>query len=655
MHRSVRGTSGSPSVSIYLLLLVVLALPAVLPAVASPGPQGEPAFQDEAGSRGEESAGPGVPEAEAADPLERIFSERTEVHVVQVEVVVTDRDGEPVSGLTAEDFRLWENGREVEISNFYAVRDGLRLEPRPDGEGGSQAGAAGGEAEAPVEEQHLVVLVDELQLRAAGRHRALEHLEEHLREGWRPGLSVLLAVHSRSGLEIFQPFTSNLYELDRSLARLARRGGSGSRLDRDRDQLLTAIRRVDVDRGTGLNPFKDGRFSSNTLDGTQGGADDAEERIAAGIVGEARALHPQFHAYAEARALEVRSSLRSLEHLVATVAGLPGSKAVLHLSDGLSRNPSEALFEAFDRRFDILGRMNDEQRLATLSAEIGRYDLDGEFQALAELANAGRVTLYTLDPSPGDLTHGSAEQAEGSRGASFASAEQRNDQEGLRLLAGETGGRSGLGNVSLDRALEGFLTDSAHHYSLGYRADPRPGFERQIRVELRAPERGLQVRHRRSLRDRTAEERMAHRTLSALVLGRFHNPLGMTVEALEVEPAEDGGFLVPVVARIPVGELVLIPGPQEHRAEVSLFVAVEGPEGRTSRVMRQACPVRIPNSELLVALGQAAGCGVRLPMAAGPHRVAVGIRDELSARESTAQMELVVGGEEGEDGAAPSR
>lgn len=599
-------------------------------------------------------------EAGRPDPLEHVFAERTEVHVVEVEVVVTDRDGEPVSGLTADDFQLWENGRPVEISNFYAVEDGLRVEARAGaGEGVRRDGARGdrgpgeaGEGTPPVQEQHLVVLVDELQLRAAHRQRALERLREQLRQRWRPGLSVLVAVHSRGGLEIVRPFTADRRAVESSLAELARRGGTGSRLDRDRDELLAALRRVNVELGTGLGHAKDPRFGSDDL-GDQG-PEDARRQITAGVVAEARALQSQIRSYAEARTVEVRSSLRSLERLTATVAGLGGRKALLHVSDGLSRNPAEALFEAFDRRFDVLSRLSDEQRLAALSSETGRYDLDAELQALARLANAGRVSLYILDPSSGDLTRGSAEQAEASRGASFASTEQRNDQEGLRLLAEETGGRAALSNATRDRALASFFRDLGHYYSLGYVAQPRPGFEREIRVDLRSPEPGLQVHHRHSLLDRTVEERMAHRTLSALVLGRFHNPMGLKVEALEPEPDPTlrGGYLVPVVARIPLGELVLVPGPREHRAEVSLFVVVEDPRGRTSEVLRQACPVRIPNSELLVALGQAVGCGVRLPMEPGPHRVAVGVRDQLSTKESTAQMRLEVGGEEGGPDAA---
>src|SRR5258707_8475528 len=51
-------------------------------------------------------------------------NEVIEVRVVEVEVVVTDAHGKPVSGLTKNDFELREGGKPREITNFYAVDRG---------------------------------------------------------------------------------------------------------------------------------------------------------------------------------------------------------------------------------------------------------------------------------------------------------------------------------------------------------------------------------------------------------------------------------------------------------------------------------------------------------------------------------------------------
>src|SRR3982751_3934822 len=48
--------------------------------------------------------------------------ERIEVRVANIDVVVTDRSGAPVHGLTKEDFELFESGKPQTITNFSEVR-----------------------------------------------------------------------------------------------------------------------------------------------------------------------------------------------------------------------------------------------------------------------------------------------------------------------------------------------------------------------------------------------------------------------------------------------------------------------------------------------------------------------------------------------------
>ena len=47
--------------------------------------------------------------------------ENVDVRVINVDVVVTDRKGNPVRGLTIDDFQVFENGRPVKLTNFYEV------------------------------------------------------------------------------------------------------------------------------------------------------------------------------------------------------------------------------------------------------------------------------------------------------------------------------------------------------------------------------------------------------------------------------------------------------------------------------------------------------------------------------------------------------
>ncbi len=51
------------------------------------------------------------------------LAERIDVTVINVDVMVTDRAGHPVSGLTREDFEVFEDGRPQKITNFYTIEN----------------------------------------------------------------------------------------------------------------------------------------------------------------------------------------------------------------------------------------------------------------------------------------------------------------------------------------------------------------------------------------------------------------------------------------------------------------------------------------------------------------------------------------------------
>src|ERR1051326_8327994 len=58
--------------------------------------------------------------AQSVGPLPPL-TEQVEVHVVNVDVSVTDKNGNPVSGLTKNDFEIFEDGKRETVTNFAAV------------------------------------------------------------------------------------------------------------------------------------------------------------------------------------------------------------------------------------------------------------------------------------------------------------------------------------------------------------------------------------------------------------------------------------------------------------------------------------------------------------------------------------------------------
>ena len=73
-----------------------------------------------------------------------VFGETIDVRVVNVEVVVTDRDGNRVTGLKPGDFRLKVDGKEVPVTYFSEIAGGQSVAAPPAGAAAERAPATSG-------------------------------------------------------------------------------------------------------------------------------------------------------------------------------------------------------------------------------------------------------------------------------------------------------------------------------------------------------------------------------------------------------------------------------------------------------------------------------------------------------------------------------
>ena len=596
------------------------------------------------------SPDPGAAEEEI---WKTIFRGTAEVNVVNVDVVVTDRDGRPVRGLSKDDFVLVTDGQPTEISNFFAVEDGRPLNlsagsaAAPAGSEESAAPAAEATAEVAREPAHLIIYVDNANISEINRARVFGEIREFLLAHRRFNAQVMLMSNERS-LSIRQGFTSVPHEIFVALDELEKTRAASPRFEMDRREIIRAIERVNVEEGSGLFATKSAVLSLDEGDNPTNAQVRTQKQLTADAIAEAQPILGQIRGYSEQRYQHTLQTLRVLRQLTDTAAGLPGRKSVLYVSDGLPLRPGQALFEAYTRRFQYLagygGNLHPEM-------EAIRDDATAAFDKLVEHANASRVTFYTLDASPSRAFERASAATGDHSGGNFAdwsdgmeSTDERNAQEPLRLLADGTGGRFGLTQAAYDAVLTGVVADFDNYYSLGFVADRVVDGQRRA-IEVRVADKDLKVRYRSSFRDKSVPERAAERAQAALLLDNLANPFGVALETAEHQPQDDGTFVVPLSVRIPLGKLVLLPGERDHRGQVSMFVVVRDEKGRTSEVNRHLCPIRIPNSEVLTALGQSAACGVRLLMRRGPQRVAVSVLDELTAIDSTVYLTLDVGAE----------
>ncbi|HMB54202.1 MAG TPA: hypothetical protein VKU40_12855, partial [Thermoanaerobaculia bacterium] len=113
------------------------------------------------------------------DESRQLFVDSVDVNVVNLEVMVTDREGNPVRGLTRDDFVVTEDGQPVELTNFYAVESARRVQPV---EGASSGGQAVPELlPLPADQTlNLAVVIDVENLQPVHRNRVIEQIEAEI-------------------------------------------------------------------------------------------------------------------------------------------------------------------------------------------------------------------------------------------------------------------------------------------------------------------------------------------------------------------------------------------------------------------------------------------------------------------------------------------
>ena len=440
-----------------------------------------------------------------------------------------------------------------------------------------------------------MVYVDNFNIRPFNRNRTLRALREFLTTKLRPGDRVMLVSYDRS-LHVRRQFSNDPLTVASALFELEKLSAWGIHADSERRDALNEV-------------------------------DDARDSMAAVT---------RVRQYAESVTNDLTFTIRALKEIVDVLAGLPGRKAILYVSDGLPLVAAEDVFYAIEQKF---------KDRSTALLESRSFDATRRFQELAFQANANRVTFYTLDAA-GLRTPTSISAAERDPLASgiVDSIHFANIQQPLRLLADATGGRAIVNMNDPGPALGGIAEDFQTYYSLGY----TPGQEgsgryRKIEVKLKGQGRGIQVRHREGYRDKPIHTRLGDGVRSALFFGAAHNPMELVIQTDEQVLRDDGNYVVNVAVRIPIGNLVLIPEGNQHVARARLFVGAMDDRGDTSEVQEVQVPIAIPEAEVEMAKKQHYAYTLPLIMRRGPHKLAVGLRDDFAASSSFALHYFTVG------------
>ena len=407
---------------------------------------------------------------------------RTNTRLVVVDVVVTHKNGEPMTGLKAENFTLEENGKKQKVSLFMAPGTGT-------------AGSAPAATPAGILSNHpenvgpagvpTVLLLDaansQFKDQAYARSQMLKYVVEQGQSGHPMAVLTLT-----DRLQVLQQFTS------------------------DPQVLLTAIKNIrpqePILRSGGPAPESHGVATGldRSGGGTTGGA------VGAGLAS-AQAAAQQFADIQVGYNLERRTviTIEAMKALTRILGGLPGRKNVVWLTAALpfdlvpeDRNVSDAELLA-----DLPGQ--GRQRSVSVNAA-GAYaaesrQLHGQDikEAESELANSN-IAIYPVDVTGLMSGMESSAARQGSvyndaaisgRALGGVSAQQA-AQDTMREIAAQTGGKAYINQNEIKDGITLAVSDEKASYSLGYYPENKKWDGKFRNLKVKVDQGDTQVRYR---------------------------------------------------------------------------------------------------------------------------------------------------------------
>lgn len=346
---------------------------------------------------------------------------RITTKLVQVDAVITDKNGKLVTDLRPEELEIFEDGRPQKITNFsfFLAETAPPLPPvaRSNGADRNAVPVPPVRLRPDQVRRTIALVVDDLGLSFESTYYVRRALKKFVDEQMQPG-DLVAIIRTAGGMGALQQFTS------------------------DKRQLYAAIERVRWNAN--------GRSGIGVFAPLQGKNPSEEVAPAAEIdnVGLHREDLDEFR-----EDLFAVGTLGAVNYVVRGLKDLPGRKSILLISDGIS------IMSRVDPR-------NSSDRV--LSA----------LHSLTEQANRASVVIYTMQASglqtlaltAADNTSGFSSQEirdrESDRRAAFFES-----QNGLNFLAEETGGIAIRNNNDLSGGVKRVLEDQRGYYLIGYRPD----------------------------------------------------------------------------------------------------------------------------------------------------------------------------------------
>lgn len=531
--------------------------------------------------------------------------------LVQVPVHVTDRDGEPVRGLDAAEFRLWDDGEEQEIDRVEVIDQAqVTADLRP------QEGVRSVDDLPAAARRKLLLLFDLSFARAASvvkaRSAALDFVLDELAPG---DLAAVATVSVEQGARLLVTFTTDRAQLARAIDTLGQPGLTGPASG---DPLRFVLERPTQNAGAS----RDDRSQRGQFDRM------LEEQLDL-FRNQRRRVEQSFE---RAR---IADWTRSLAALAGTLAELQGDKHVVVFSEGFD---SSLVFgrDLSSPATGGQGRIRREQGAywsMDQDETFGSSALQSDVAEMARIFRRAGARLHAVDVG-GLRTAARADQD------AATDAAPRGGRDSLFFVADATGGELLRDSGDVSGGLRRLLHRSSVTYLLSfYPAVRDEGAYRELKVQVSGLPRGARIEHRegyfepRPFADLPPLERMLL-TSESLTAPQPKQDLAVSLLATAFRAGENASY-VPVILELDGASLLAVDREDLH---LEVYVYAGDREGEIRDFATQQ--VRATRDALVGRRGLKFYAHLRLPP--GPHQLRVLVRDRDDGRTTVITRQLDV-------------
>jgi len=553
----------------------------------------------------------------AAASMAQNASESIEVRVVNVDVVVRDRAGKPVTGLTKADFEIYENGQKREITNLSEIHGSAggavtaKATPAPATPAPAQPSAFPAATEPPVEirPRNIVMFVDNYSMQPFRRDKVLQSLRKFIDEQLTPQDRVMLVLCTQQ-VKVITPFTNDKKAIEDGIESVKKQVGANQNRSAALDQLKDRVNQF-------IDVAKEPRPKLTFMDAYN---------LSADLV----------NTFVEEEILSSKNTLAALGQVTAALAGLEGKNVLIFAGAHLPQNPGRENYQWLYNAYSsyIPGLTIPTESLSGRTGSMQHYSIE----EAAKQASANNVALYIID-------------AADSRDSISAESRDTVDQEerftsfsntaiAYQTLARISGGLALTNSDNFDSAFQSLAADLNSYYSLGFKpANSTSDALRKIVVKMKNPEYRFRARETYLPKAPSTMDEMSTRVIANIYTLDPRN--SWEVHLKPGTPEKDGAeYKVPFELSF-APTITLLPKDADLVGNFAVYVAVGNGSG-TSKVIKNIHAVKVPTDAEDDFREKPMIYKAVIMMTSGENTLSIAIVDQASNNAGFARAKVVV-------------